>query len=191
MNIIIYSHKDFFRLICYSISFGLVSGTISCVIGSLLAIRYVNECRDLHSLSVFLSKDLAHRLANGRVNDFISLILIAVSLLFVSFMANSGSFRLVSVPLLLLGFFGAIRSLKKIIVYAVCCVYIIIKHIFGIVTFPIRFVSRGIVSICKKYIIIIEKYHKSKIITKYTEKRFNKIDEVKQSGLLDKWYEVV
>lgn len=191
MNIAIYSHIVFVRLICYCIASGFISGMIYCVFSAVLGLRFVYKYRNFRSVKAFLSENYEHCFDNSNFSDFISLVLVAASSLLASFMFNSGSFRLLIIPILLLGFLIATFFFKKAVVLSVNYIFVVFKRILGIAIFPFSFVLKLLSGVCKKYIVIIQNRRKAKIIAKYTEKRFKDLDSIKQDGLLGLWYEVV
>lgn len=185
MNVVIYSHEAFVKLICYCITFGLISSFIYCVFNAISHIQAVFYCRDLTAVNALIKDGSVAFSKNCVFSDVISLILIAIALLLASFISNCGGFRLLSIPVLLIGFFAGVMFFRRVVLSLIFYVFFVIKYILEIAIIPISFTLKIIFGSLKRCFIIIKQRYNAVLIVKYTEKRYKDLEDVKQFGLLD------
>lgn len=189
MNITFYSHDIFARFVLSCVIFGIASAVLYSVI---CAIFYVPAAIKCTSFAMLRSAHFDMR--KGRslfIMDLICFVLIAFSLLVVSFLANSGQFRIISIPILMLGFkFGTVLFNRIVIISILVGIYFI-KRVVVIFVTPITFIDGIILRMLKNVIVKVQDSNRAKRIAKYTKICYNDLEKLKQNGLLDHWFEVV
>ena len=188
MNITLYSHEAFARFILYCILFGVAAGVLYCVNSAVFFVPAFWKCNSINEFRSTLSNISFIR---SNVLDFLRVLIIAAALLAVSFIANSGRFRIISIPILLLGFRSGTLLFYRLIIKAVLLCFYLIKRVLAIIVFPLKISIRFLFRILKRIIIKIQDSRRAKRIAEYTKNSYNDFEKLKQTGLLEHWYEVV
>lgn len=184
MNIALYSHEGFLRLICYCITFGFAAGAAYCIICALKCIRHILYCKDHKALKSWAMGYYSDRSRHSFACDFLSILIISIALLLSTFLSNNGDFRFIGIPALLIGYVIGFVLLRKLVLIAFSVLLYIIKRALEIALSPIIYSINIVVSLIKKVYTIIKKRRKTIIIAKYTEKKYKDLITVKQNGLL-------
>ncbi len=185
MKVVIYSHEAFLSLICHCIAFGLISSLIYCVVNALSHIRAVFYCKKLTAVSTIIKDVSIVGFDNCVSGDVISLILIAIALQLASFISNCGGFRLLSIPVLLIGYFAGVMLFRRVVLSLFFYVFFVIKRILKIAFVPIGFIFKTMIRLIKRCFMLIKQRYRAVLIVKYTEKRYKDLEYIKQFGLLD------
>jgi hypothetical protein len=188
MNITVYSHEVFARFVLSCIIFGIASAVLYSVVR---AIFYVPAVFKSCSLVMLRSAHFDMRKSNSFLCDFFGLVIIAFLLLVVSFLANSGQFRIISIPIFMLGFEFGMLFFYRIAIISVLIVVYFIKRALEIFVTPIRILILFLYRFLKIFIAKVKDKNQAKRIEKYTKRCYNDLEKLKQNGLLDHWFEVV
>ena len=185
MNITLYNHEAFVRYILYCVLFGVVSAIIHCEMSVIFCHSSICKCKDIGML-----KNCLFELSRGRnkhqcIRDFLCLAIIATALLTVTFLTNSGIFRIMGVPLLLAGFALGMLIFKKIVITLMAFLFFIIKKIASLVCLPIVLLIRCLSRVFFRIVAAARNRIQRTRIVKYTKLRYKDLDRIKQTGLLE------
>lgn len=191
MNITLYTHEAFARYILFCAIFGFCTLIIHCIICVIISIPIICKCNNLDMLKAIIGDLLESKLENRFVSDFLVALIIAISLLTVTFITNSGEFRIMSIPLLLAGFGLGSVLFKKILTVVMSYLCFCVKKIIVWLSAPILFLIRALLrAINRACGAIIKRSHAAQIV-RYTKKRYKDLVRIKQTGLLENLFEVV
>lgn len=188
MNITLYSHEAFTRYILYCAIFGFCAFIIHCVICVIISIPIICKCNSFVKLKACM---LESKFGNRFVSDFLGVLTISISLLAVSFISNSGEFRIVSIPLLLAGSGLGSVLFKKNLTVVMSYICFCVKKIMVWISTPILFLIRILLRVINRVFGAIKKRSHTAQIVRYTKKRYKDLDRIKQMGLLEHLFEVV
>lgn len=191
MNIILYTHEAFARFILYSIMFGIASFVIYCIINVVVSVPAICRCKNITLLKACIH-DLSENRAKDRwLLDFLCLLVIAIFLLSVSFIANRGEFRIVSLPLLFVGFSLGRLLFERIIIVAMSAFFFLINKFAVLIFAPVLILIRALSRMIKHIAAMAIKRCTMAQIAKYTNQRFKDLDRIKHTGLIEQLFEVV
>ena len=191
MNITLYTHEAFARYILYCAIFGFCAFIVHCIICELISIPIICKCNNLAMLKACICDLSESKLGNRFISDFLVALIIAISLLTVSFISNSGEFRFMSIPLLLIGFGVGSVLFKKIFTVIMSYLCFCVKKVIVWLSAPILFLIRTLLRLINRICSIIKKRNQAAQIVRYTKKRYKDLDGIKQTGLLENLFEVV
>lgn len=191
MNITLYSHEAFARYILYCAIFGFCAFIIHCVICVIISIPIICKCNSFVKLKACISDTSETKLENQFLPDFLGALIISISLLAVSFISNSGEFRIVSIPLLLAGVGLGSVLFKKNLTVVMSYICFCVKKIMVWISAPILFLIRILMQVINRVFGAIKKRSHTAQIVRYTKKRYKDLDRIKQMGLLEHLFEVV
>ena len=191
MNITLYTHEAFSRYILYCAIFGFCAFIIHCIICVIISIPIICKCNNLVMLKACISDLSESKSGNRFVPDFLGALIISISLLTVSFISNSGEFRIMSIPLLLAGFGLGSVLFKKILTVIMSYFCFCVKKVILWLSAPILFLIRISFRVINRICCIIKRRNQAAQIVRYTKKRYKDLDIIKQTGLLENLFEVV
>ena len=190
MNITIYTFEEFVKFIFACFLFGLTSSLFYCAWVTIFSIGDVICINTLDEFKRYVTAGDLHKIKFKFMKDFILCLIIATSLIFVSFIYNSGNFRFISIPVLSIGFCISNAVFGKIVKVILVFIIYILKRIIELIILPFRYLIIFFASIIRKLVIYICRVINTKRIKKYTYQRYKDLDKIKQSGLIESWFEV-
>lgn len=191
MNITLYTHEAFARYILYCAIFGFCTFVFHCIICVIISIPMICKCNNSDMLKAYISISSESDSKKLLVSDFLGALMISTSLLAVSFISNSGEFRIMSIPLLIGGFGLGALLLKKIIIVAMSYLCFAVKKMVLWISAPIIIVIRVVLRVIFRVCSAIKmRCHAAQIVS-YTKKKYKDLDKIKQTGLLEHLFEVV
>lgn len=191
MNITLYTHESFARYIVYCVIFGFLAFLVHCIIFVMISVPAICRCRNVSALKICAGDLSEGRSRNLLASDFLGALIIAISLLTVSFIANSGEFRIMSVPLLMFGFLLGATVFNKILIIVMSYFCFCVKKIVIWILSPIILLIRVILQMIIRIYFLSQKRIRTAQIAKYTKKKYKEFDIIKHTGLLDQLFEVV
>ena len=190
MTITRHTAADLFLLLFASLICGLI---ISCVFAvlkaspsALTACKYSRFPKYKYFMAEL--KDCVNGKISLAFTDAICSLLFAIGLLTVSFVFNSGNFRLSSVAVLLLGFFLCISVFGKLFKNILSNILFVLKWMFGIILFPFDWILKRITLLCSRIYKKISNRQNKRLSEKYTAQRLSTIDKTTEFGLIEKYY---
>ena len=190
MNIALHSAYGLFELLIAAFVGGTVSAFVFLLIRQMYLIPHVVTASRFLRYGRFM---IGMRNAKPRkllisVSDFSASLILAVLLLCLTFVYNSGRFRLISLVLLIIGFaFGVTifsRPMLGLTVFLLFCV----KWLADIALFPFTWIFIILKRIVKKTFCKFYNICYSFIAAKYTSYRISRIKKEARFGLLDDYY---
>lgn len=191
MNITLYTHEAFARYILCCVIFGFCTFIFHCIICVIISIPMICKCNNTVMLKAYIGALSKSEAKISFLSDFLGVIMISTSLLAVSFISNSGEFRIMSILLLIGGFGLGALLLKKIIIVVISYLCFAVKKIVLWISAPIVFLIRVALRVVIRVCSTIKKRCHAAQIAKYTKKKYEDLDIIKQTGLLDHLFEVV
>lgn len=191
MNITLYTHEAFVRYILYCAIFGFFTFIFHCIICVIISIPMICKCNNTVMLKAYIGAFSESDSKKSIFSDFLGVIMISTSLLAVSFISNSGEFRIMSIPLLIGGFCLGSLLFKKIIIVIMSYLCFAVKKIVLWISAPIVFLIRFALRVVFRVSGAIKKRYRAAQIVKYTKKKYKDLDIIKQTGLLENLFEVV
>lgn len=186
MNITLYTYEVLVRYILYCALFGLVAYMGYCVISAIISFPSICECTNITSLNCCIGK-LISDTNNMALLDFLSILIVSVCALIVSFIANSGEFRIMSIPLLLIGFASGKLLFNKIVFYVMSYLFFLTKKVALILFFPILMLKSVFYRVIKYIVASTEKRYREACIIKYTKTRYKELEKIKHTGMLEEF----
>ena len=138
MNITIYSHHAFFRYILSCVVSGAFSALLYFAAVVIFSVPGILKCQGIRYYKAYCSSIVANQSASRHITDFLCCSTIAIALLMVSFVANSGKFRILSVVMLALGFYITDAIFRKA---AIVTLSFVIYLIFSLYSFSVMISS--------------------------------------------------
>lgn len=191
MNITLYTHEAFVRYILYCAIFGFFTFIFHCIICVIISIPMICKCNNTVMLKAYIGALSKSEAKISFLSDFLGVFLISTSLLAVSFISNSGEFRIMSIPLLIGGFGLGSLLFKKIIIVIMAYLCFAVEKFVLWISAPIVFLIRFALQVVFRVSGAIKKRYRAAQIVKYTKKKYNDLDIIKQTGLLENLFEVV
>ena len=191
MNVVLHSVYGLFLLLWAAVSCGFFLSFLYLLLGIITYIPGVVKCKRFPKYRDFCNCIYAKK--NAKILFFIVDILISIisilSFLSITFLYNSGIFRLIPLIVMFLAFglgvFINHRVLKNL---PQSLLLFLLKWCIGLVLYPFILISKTIIKIIYS---ISEKRRKIKFqksMQKYTSYRFNNIEKDAAYGLLDEYY---
>lgn len=190
MNVALHSAFGLVYLLFASLVCGIVLSLIRAFLNSGSSIIAAIVCKRFPTYKAFsvYAKSRKSSFKAIILADFLTCILFASLVLCVSFIFNSGNFRILSVAVMLAGLAIGHMILKGIINELVLLILFVIKWIINIASFPFILVGQRIVKIIIKLLGRIKSRRNNKLIQKYTAFCFEKIEKNAEYGLIDDYY---
>lgn len=185
MNITIYSHYAFFRYILYCVISGALSAAFYFAVVVIFSAPGIIKCKGIMSYKTYCSRILSNQSGSRHITDFLGCLTVAFTLLVVSFIANSGEFRLLSVVMLALGFYITDVIFKRIIIVAFSFYIYLIKRVNDLLLYPFKLILEFLNRALTRTFSYLNMCITNSQNTKYTKKRFKDLEKIKQNGMLD------
>lgn len=187
MNVVLHSARNIFYLIAANCILGILTASFCVLIEDIERFAVSLTQKKFVSLDAYISVDINSRFSLA-FTDLIACLLAASFLLLTTFIYNSGSFRLISIPAFIFGFVFGRKSLSQIIKYLINRIFFSLKWIFDIVVFPITWLTNNVIRLLLFVVKRIKNKHRTRILTKYTAHCFSHIKDEAQYGLIDDYY---
>lgn len=190
MTITRHTAADLFLLIIAAFICGLVISCVYEIIRSLPSFVYAYKHARFPKYKPFVHDMLTRDVGKATLvfADVVLCLLFAVGVLIVSFIFNSGNFRMSAPLAMILGYIAGACVFGKAIRYALLNILFILKWIFDIAMFPIIWLCEKFIgcfsSIYKKLLSIRNK----RLIERYTAQRISQIDKTAEFGLIEEYY---
>lgn len=190
MNIALHSAYGLFELLIAAFVGGTVSAFVFLLIRQMYLIPHVVTASRFLRYGRFM---IGMRNAKPRklfisVSDFSASLILAALLLCLTFVYNSGRFRLISLVFLIIGFALGVtvfsRPMLGLTVFLLFCV----KWLADIALFPFTWIFIILKRIAKKTFCKLYNICYSIIAAKYTSYRISRIKKEARYGLLDDYY---
>lgn len=190
MTITRHTATDLFLLLFAAFLCGLLISCVYVVLRYAPSIAWVRKCARFPKYKQFMADMFSQGDSKASIvfTDVILCLLFAIGLLVVSFICNSGNFRISSVVLMSCGCLLGIAVTGKLIRSLLLIISFIIKWILDILLFPIVWLTRklmGLFSFIHKKAL---KKRNDRLIAKYTSQRFSQINKTTEFGLIEKYY---
>ena len=185
MNITLYENEAIISYIVNCVIFGVISAVIHCVFLAILALPLIYRHYGIQKLKNFISEFMYCTGKLQTVSDVEGIVIIASALLSVSFLTNSGVFRFISIPLLLIGFALGILIFKRTVLLVIGLVLWAINNAVCLLLSPALLLARCIYRVLIRIVNVFRKRMQRLLIERYTRSRYKDLDKVKQTGLLE------
>lgn len=187
MNVVLHSARGIFYLLAANCIFGIITASFCSLIDDIGRFAVVIVRKRFISFNEYIGLDIKNRVSVIFI-DLIICLLAASFMLLTSFVHNSGNFRLVSIPAFILGIALGKSILCRVIKWIFNRMLYCFKWIFDIAAFPILWFITIVIKLLLNTIKRIKISHRTKILTKYTERCFSRIKYEAKYGLLDDYY---
>lgn len=187
MNIALHSAYGLMELLIAAFVGGTVSAFIFLLIRQIYLIPLVVSAPHFTGYGKFMAcinKAKPRKLLIS-VSDYIACVTLTVLLLCLTFVYNSGRFRLISVVLLIIGFSLGVTILFRPMLRLTALSMFCLKWLADIVLFPIMWIFRIIKRTATKLIGKLYAICNAIIERKYTSYKFSRIKKEARYGLLD------
>ncbi len=190
MNVALHSAFGPVYLFVASFLFGITLYLVSAFLNSGSLVLSAIACNRFPTFKTFFDRIRSRKMSSGAMiaSDYILCLLFASSILCVTFIFNSGNFRILTLVVMLIGFVTGRRILTRMINKIIILILFLIKWIINIALFPFIWVGKRIVKIVIKLLGRIKSRRNNKLIQKYTAFCFEKIEKDAEYGLIDDYY---
>ena len=187
MNVVLHSALSVFYLLVANFAFGVITAAVGLLLNSIqrfVAVTVRNRFITFREYCGLIFQSYISVI----IADLFTCLLAACFMLVTAFIYNSGNFRLVSIPIFIIGFaFGKI-ALGGIVAGIIDRILFCIKWILDIVAFPVIWFATLCGRLLSKIIKNLRNKYRTKILTKYTKYCFANIKDEAKYGLLDDYY---
>ncbi len=190
MNIVLYTAYGIFSLQVAAFLTGALSALIMLFLQKIPAFKII-VARDRFPRFHEFSNKIKKIGCQGYFQIFTDCLLcvsIAILLITLTFIYNSGSFRIMTVISMLSGFLVAKRIFYRSVFFCLEIVLYLLKWIYDIFSFPIFRLCAWIKKLVLSVFGEIRKKYVESIISGYSEKQFKNVGEIAKFGFLDEYY---
>jgi hypothetical protein len=190
MDVVLYSARGMFSLLLANFLLGIITAILRSLIDDFELFVISLWHKRFMSFREYMCVNEKKRISEIFID--VTIYLLAASLMLViAFICNSGNFRLVSIPVFILGFAFEQIVLDKVVDIIVNRILFCFKWTVDILVFPIIWLATIVVRLLYNTIDKIRSNYRAKILTRYTECSFAHIKDEAKYGLLDKYYEEI
>lgn len=190
MTITRHTASDLFLLLIAAFICGLLISCVYEILRSLPCLTYASKYSRFPKYKKFLNDMLSQDCGKLPLlfADVVLCLLFAAGALIVSFVFNSGNFRLSAPVSMLFGYIAGVYIFSKLIRITFLNILFVLKWIFGIVLYPFVRIGRRIARLCSLIHKKINGACNKRMIEKYTLQRISQIDKTTEFGLIEKYY---
>lgn len=187
MNVILHSLHWLFILLIISFFGGFILSIVCSVLSSFSLFMWTIKCKGFVAYKYFKEymSSCCTKRKNTIVLDFTNCILFAIMLLGITFVYNSGIFRLISVPITLLGVITGNILLSRMISRIMLFLVFVAKWTVEILLFPFLWIVKRICRIITRSYGKLRNTYNSKLMQKFTDQCFERISKDAEYGLLN------
>lgn len=190
MTITRHTAADLFLLLIAALICGLLISCVYVVLRVIPAASAAFRCTRFPKYKQFMADVLAQGVGKASLilADIILCLLFALCLLVVSFVCNSGNFRLLSVIAMSLGYLLGASVFGKLIKGVFYNILFVFKWLFGVVLFPIAWIGQRMALLLSRIHKRILNKRSKRLMAKYTKRRIAQINRTTEFGLIEKYY---